>query len=324
MRYLLLICLSFSITFSNSILQKAKIHEEKGEYLQAMKLYKELALEKNTFRYKEINNKDSEGIKKEEDSHHFSINKSDNKLTSSTLEQMLESKFDLHTYKENYFMPFSYVKQSLQGRESTEAKFQISIKKPIAENILGLNETINFAYTQTSWWQLYSDSAPFRETNYKPEVFVLAPYESEEDSAFKAYKFGFLHESNGQASELSRSWNRLYLSAYFQLGDLFLSPRIWYRLSEDEENDNNPDIQDYLGYGDLNLLYIYEKHTFKLLLRNNLKKDNKGFAELNWMFPLFNSNNTFAYVQVSNGYGDSLIDYDENISRFSFGISLSR
>lgn len=61
-------------------------------------------------------------------------------------------------------------------------------------------------------------------------------------------------------------------------------------------------------------------------IRNNLKldNDNKGFAELNWAFPFFNSKNTFGHVQLSSGYGDSLIDYDKEINRIGFGISISR
>lgn len=210
--------------------------------------------------------------------------------------------------------------------EKTETKFQISVKKPISHNLFGLNESIYFGYTQTSWWQLYAPSSPFRETNYKPEVFAMIPYGKRDHTSLKAFKIGFIHESNGQDIPKSRSWNRVYGESYFQLDNLFINPRVWYRIPENENEDDNPNIEKYLGYGDLNLILPYKKQNFRLTLRNNLNftGENRGFAELNWTFPLLNSKTSFGYLQLSNGYGDSLIDYDKDISRFSFGISLSR
>ncbi len=139
-------------------------------------------------------------------------------------------------------------------------------------------------------------------------------------------KVSFLHESNGQGANNSRSWNRIYLEAYFQYDSLFVIPRIWYRIHERQKSDDTPDILYYLGYGDLKFKYIYEDQVFKLLLRNNLKfsENNKGYSEFTWSFPFFNSKDIFGYVQLSNGYGESLIDYNKHITRMSFGASISR
>lgn len=324
MKKYLLILLIVSSLYSNEAYEKAIELEKARKYEEAMLLYKQLA----------SNNLEIEKVLKAEESQKVEkntiletkIEKSDDKDTNSTIEQILKAEFDILPYKDNYFLPISYDDKKRVSREQNEAKFQFSIKKTISKNILGLNETISFGYTQKSWWQIYDDSSPFRETNYQPEVFMIAPYPSFEKTALKAYKVGFIHESNGQEGLESRSWNRLYLEGYFQLSNLFLIPKVWWRIPEDDKNDDNPDITHYLGYGDFTLFYPYKKHTFKLLLRNNLKldEDNKGFAELNWTFPFFNSKNTFGYIQMSSGYGDSLIDYDTEVNRFSFGISLSR
>lgn len=303
--------------------EKAKEFEANGNFKEAMLAYKQIAKKQRNINRTYID----EGIQNKTQVVTENLNPIENEETVETIEQILASNFNLFPYHENYFFPFSYdTKKRSDGRNQTETKFQLSVKNPIIDNFFGLNETVYFGYTHTSWWQLYNESAPFRETNYRPEIFVNIPYVSAEKTALKGFKFGFLHESNGQDTPNSRSWNRLYLESYFQVGNLFAIPKVWYRIPEKEAEDDNPNIQDFLGYGDLTLVYPYKKHTFKLLLRNNMKfdDDNKGFAQLDWTFPFFGSKNTFGYIQLSNGYGDSLIDYDEEISRINFGISLSR
>ena len=301
---------------------KAQELEAKSLYKEAMYLYKKIALKQKTINRVYIDeDKQNEILVINE-----TIDTIEDKETTQTLQQILSSTFNLYPHHENYLFPFSYDMKSRNDRKQTEAKFQLSVKKPIVHNFFGFNETINFGYTHTSLWQLYEESSPFRETNYKPEIFVTVPYGKRDKTALKGFTFGFLHESNGQPEETSKSWNRLYLESYFQAGNLFIVPKVWYRIPENEEDDDNPDLEDYMGYGDLTLVYPYKTHTFKLLLRNNLKmdNDNKGFVQFDWTFPFFNSKNTFGYLQLSSGYGDSLIDYDKEINRISFGISLSR
>jgi phospholipase A1 len=325
MKKILLYAIISLSAFSNELDElytKAQELEINGQYKKSMLLYKQIANKERTVNRSYID----EDKKKEVQGTKKILNTIEDKQTVETIEQMLASSFELYPYHENYLLPFSYDTKKRSDREQFETKFQLSVKKPISHNLFGFNETINFGYTHTSWWQIYDKSSPFRETNYKPEFFVTVPYGKSNITSLKGFKLGFLHESNGQKEEKSRSWNRIYLKSYFQAGNLFVIPKIWYRVPEKEEEDDNSNIHDYLGYGNLTLIYPYKRHTFKLLLRNNLKldNDNKGFIEVDWTFPFFNSKNTFGYVQLSNGYGDSLIDYDKEINRISFGISLSR
>lgn len=324
MRYLpfLLLLFIFNGYANETLLKQASQLESEGKYKEAMELYKQVAIENTTQKKPSddtITQKQIKFLK-------ASLDPIEDKTTNSTIAQILSSSFNIYAYNDNYFLPLSHDMKAKADRKQNESKFQISIKKPISYDFFGLNETINFGYTQTSWWQTYADSMPFRESNYRPEIFMVIPTKLLDNTPFKAYKIGLLHESNGQGELKSRSWNRIYAEGYLQLHNLFIIPKIWYRLPEEEKNDDNPDIEDYLGYGDLSFFYAYKEHTFKLLLRDNMKFDanNKGYAELNWTFPLPNSKNTFGFVQLSSGYGDSLIDYDKEINRISFGISLSR
>ena len=306
----------------NKLYQEAQNLEIDGKYKEAMLLYKQIAKKERTINRTYID----ENKKKEVEVITTTLNTIEDKETVETIEQILSSNFNLYPYHENYLFPFSYDTKKRDDRKQVETKFQLSVKKPITHNLFGFKETINLGYTHTSWWQVYKNSSPFRETNYKPEIFVTLPYGKSDKTSLKGFKLGLLHESNGQKGEESRSWNRVYLESYFQIGNLFAIPKVWYRIPENEEDDDNPDIEDFMGYGALTLVYPYKKQTFKLKLRNNFKlnKKNKGFAEFDWTFPFFNSKNTFGYVQLSTGYGDSLIDYDKEINRISFGVSLSR
>ncbi|MDR1975765.1 MAG: phospholipase A [Campylobacteraceae bacterium] len=243
--------------------------------------------------------------------------------TRNTAFQMAGSIFNIDPYKSNYLLPMTHDFVMHDDRQRTEVAFQLSLKKDILYDFLGFKETLSLAYTQRSWWQLYKHSSPFRETNYLPEIYVSIPWYNNK-SPIKNYKFGFLHESNGQSESSSRSWNRLYLDVMLQYKGFFINPRVWYRVYENPDDDDNHDILDYMGYGDLTLIYPYKEHVFKLLLRNNFDfSDNRGAVQADWTFSLW-QNGLFGYVQYFDGYGESLIDYNRRTRRLGLGFSFSR
>lgn len=322
--------LLFAQENKEELLKIAKKYEEKNDFKNAMITYKKLALLKDTrFEKLELNKPEEDFTNIKSKFFEEQIDDIEDEETKETLKQMVVSNFGLYPYKTNYLLPVTYDLKQKDGRDQFETKFQFSIEKPIKYNLLGQKETISFGYTQKSYWQTSMDSAPFRETNYQPEFFVTFPYAKKEKTALKGYKISLLHESNGRNNAQSRSWNRVYLESYFQFSNLFLIPRVWYRLPEKENQDDNPDIDKYLGYGDITLFYPYKKHTFELKLRDNLRltKENKGAVEFNWTFPMpafLNIPNTFGYLQLFSGYGENLIDYDQETNKIGLGIAFSR
>lgn len=257
-----------------------------------------------------------------------SMNKVEDKETNETIKQLVNKDFGITAYKSNYLLPATYSFNDFEdkNRKKFETIFQISLQKELLNDVFANNSSLIFAYTQKSFWQTSADSAPFRETNYEPELF-LNFYKDYEH--LKLLKFSLNHLSNGKDGLESRSVNRVYAEALFQFDNFLIKPRVWYRVPpSNKKDDDNPDFSSYYGYGDLSLMYIYKKHSFEILLRNNLKfnSKNKGYTEFNWNIPLpkfLNSRNTFLF-QVSHGYGQSFIDYDKEITNIGFGISFSR
>ncbi|GAA5185600.1 phospholipase A [Niveibacterium umoris] len=210
--------------------------------------------------------------------------------------------------------------------DSTEAKFQISFKVKMWENMVGDNGDLWMAYTQQSHWQLYNKAAssPFRETNYAPEL-INSWRTSLQMGGVKMslLNLGLVHQSNGRANPLSRSWNRIYAQAGFEAGDLAVLVRPWYRLKEDADKDDNPDIENYVGRGDLTAIYQYKRQEFSMIARHSLRggDESRGSVELNWAFPIYG--NLRGHVQAFTGYGESLIDYNHRQTTFGLGISLA-
>lgn len=237
--------------------------------------------------------------------------------------------FVMRAYKPNYFLPVTYTTNSLDNpvydfsAQQVEAKFQLSFQFNWWDHPFGTNSRFYFAYTQLSLWQMYNDeSAPFRETNYEPE----AGWDVTIDQDFMGLNFrkiraSFIHQSNGQGGLRSRSWNRLALQTAFGRGNFAGAIRGWYRLPESRATDDNPDITDYLGYGDLILAYKFPNGTLSTTLRNNLKSNNRGSIEIDYSFPL--NKHLKGYVQYFNGYGESMIDYNRSVNRFGIGIALT-
>ena len=338
MRYIFILIFNFLLLNAEEdftdIYNQAEKYEQEGNFKEAMFLYKKAVKLNNSKEDQYIldlsknqKHKVQTFTKMKKDFYENYINKTEDKETNSSLVQMITGDFGLYPYRKNYLLPATYDLNKTDDRSSFETSFQFSIEKPISYNFFRLGESISAAYTQKSFWQTSSNSSPFRETNYKPEVFIQFPYNNSE--TLKGLKVSLIHESNGKSIGESRSWNRLYLESYLQLSNLFVIPRVWYRIPEKSSDDDNPDIYEYYGYGDLTLLYPYKKHTFELMLRNNMRlnSQNKGAAQLNWTFPLpefLSTPNSYGFLQLFSGYGESLIDYDRETNKIGIGIAFSR
>lgn len=269
--------------------------------------------------------------------------------TAETIKKVVVSDFGLKTYHENYLLPFGYREGSYDSYTPSdqytniEAELQLSFRLDFFPNLLGLDETYSAAYTQRSFWQVYATSAPFRETNYQPELFVTFPIYMYQ-VPMKALSVGYAHQSNGQGnitkldysdvnlsayegrepylSNRSRSWNTVWMEAIFQTGSVFTQLRLWHRL-EDGDDDDNPELIDYMGHGALRVIVPYAKSMTTVMLRQNFATG-KGAQELSWSYPFGSRENLFWYAKVFTGYGESLIDYNNYVTKFSVGFSFSR
>lgn len=252
-------------------------------------------------------------------------------------------RFALIAHKQNYILPvthtskinrdaYDFADESYTDElRRAETKLQISLKVPLnGEDIFLEGDGLYFGFTLKSWWQVYASnlSAPFRETNYQPEVFYLAGLDWHPMGGNTGFAVGIEHESNGRTQLLSRGWNRVYTSFLYEKDNFAFMFRPWYRFREnkksdptDADGDDNPDIEHYMGHFDFIAGYRSGRHEVNMLLRNNLRSDNKGAVELGWSFPL--SGNAKGYVQYFNGYGESLIDYNISHERIGLGILLT-
>ena len=236
-------------------------------------------------------------------------------------------------YRRNYLLPWTYNTDPNQGAfnaisddaeaDSSEVKFQLSLKINVLDDLFGDNGDLYFAYTQRSWWQAYNSdaSAPFRETNYEPEVFVSF----DNDLSFLGWtntlnRIGLAHQSNGRSQPLSRSWNRVYADLLFQRGDWAVSIAPHWRIPESKSNDDNPDLESYVGYGDITVARAFGDQELSVMVRGNPGKHNYG-VQLDYSFPL--AGKIRGHVQYYDGYGESLIDYDNDVQRLGIGFSLN-
>ena len=245
-------------------------------------------------------------------------------------------RYSIQLYRPNYLLlasyssrpneePFKLLFDALENPDgelkSTEAEFQLSFKAR-----LWTSENRRFgiwaAYTQNSQWQVYNDelSRPFRETNYQPEL--IASYNPDLSFAgvhWQLFNFGYNHQSNGRSDPISRSWDRLIAEFGIERGGFALLIRPW--LVIDDGGDDNPNITDYYGHGDITAVYKWRGNSVALMGRGNLSTE-KGAARLTWTTPPF-LGPLRGYVSAFTGYGESMIDYDWKQNVFGIGIALN-
>jgi phospholipase A1/A2 len=244
-------------------------------------------------------------------------------------EEMERSPWSITPHKPSYVMPVAFNSlgsEPIGARDGDadsfqdlEVKFQISLKFPVVQNLYDDRAGLYFAYTNQSWWQLYAADQPFRETNHEPEMFLRIRNDVELlGLRNKVIDLGFVHQSNGRSGSLSRAWNRLYANFVFERGDFAVGVKPWLIVDDSE----NPDIDEFLGYGEVRAGYVRGPNSFSALVRNNLDfDDNKGAIELTWSRAL--SGVLRLYAQYYYGYGESLLDYNARVNRVGLGISIN-
>lgn len=239
-----------------------------------------------------------------------------------------------------YLMPFWYnsspnyspssptrgiTEQERFGQQKrAETKLQISFKSKITEDLFKSRADLWFGYTQKSDWQIFNQgrkSAPFRNTDYKPEIFLTQPVKADLPwgGRLRMLGTGFVHQSNGQSRPESRSWNRIYAVAGMEWGKLTVVPRVWMRVfDQGGDKNDNPDIADYMGYGDVKVQYrLNDRKNVYSVLRYN-PKTGYGAVEAAYTFPI--TGKLKGVVRGFHGYGESLIDYNRKQSGIGFGL----
>ena len=247
-------------------------------------------------------------------------------------------RYIISAHNQNYILPFTYnsefnrepwiqatTPENANAFRDEEAVFQVSAKYPLYRNLFSRNTDLYFGYTQKSWWQVYTNeaelSAPFRESNYEPEVF--ARYYGGPDlprfGRVSVVDFGIVHQSNGRADisdgALNRSWDRVMARAVLDWDQFALMVRGWWAFAE---SDDNPNLYQYMGYGDVRAVWAPNKHTFGLMFRPGTRE---VAVEASWSWQI--TDVVRLYAQYYRGYGESLLDYNAETNRFGIGIMMT-
>lgn len=252
--------------------------------------------------------------------------------------------FNLVGYRSNYVLPLhvtSRINRSPQSPSQAavsqpnyrneEAKFQLSVRAKVLQDVLLPGADLWVAYTQQAMWQIWNgrDSKPFRNSDYEPELSYIVPTPQRWQRLppfgwrWRYTQLSLTHQSNGQSDPLSRSWNRVTLGAGIEQGDWSLSARALKRIEEPADSDNNPDLVGYRGRGEVQLNWAHERHTLSLLYRTTLKDVKYGALQLEWTYPVFRDqpNGLRWYVQLFRGYGETLTDYNFRQTSLGAGVS---
>jgi len=215
------------------------------------------------------------------------------------------------------------------------ARFQLSFKYRLFERDRGFASLLpflgglHFGYTQTSIWDLGEPSAPFRDTSYRPSLFYDWPMVLDKDSRHAViWRGGLEHESNGRDGDLSRSINIAFLQMdwRYRLSDLNtigIKPKFWGYI----EKGDNPDIQDYRGFGQIETSFWHKDWKASVLIRRG--KAGKGSTQADLSYPLKGlfprAGGGFFHMQYFDGEGDTLLEYNQSRDpQFRIGFSIVR
>jgi outer membrane phospholipase A len=246
---------------------------------------------------------------------------------AAQIERTVEGRFSTH--EPIYF---------IYGRDAPGAKFQFSFKYRLLSDsgVLGAGvpalRGLHLAYTQRSLWDIQAKSSPFFDTSYMPELvgeWQAARSLNPGPVQWLGQQLSLLHESNGRGGPTSRSVNVVYYRPGVVIGDvdgwnLILSPKFYVYVGD---LSNNPDISKYRGYGEFRAAFGKNERFALSFLGRLGEHGDKGSMQFDLTLPLRSRLFDFAFyfmMQYFDGYGESLLEYNQHSSTVRAGFSLVR
>jgi phospholipase A1/A2 len=219
----------------------------------------------------------------------------------------------------------------------TENRIQLSVRTKIAQGLLtagrpDVRDSLWFGYSQQSNWQLFTPalSRPFRTTDHEPEITYILPTDAQLPGGWQLRYSGLslVHQSNGQALPLSRSWNRIVVMAGMETANWRVTGRLWQRVAEAAADDDNPEIAKTIGRAELSGFWdVNPFNSLGITVRHSLTRTANGSVRLEWLKsfgddPKNRQSGLRLHTQLFSGYGDSLVDYNRRRTVLSVGLSL--
>ena len=222
-------------------------------------------------------------------------------------------------YKDNYFTVGTTVGVQKPSRTNSDVKFQISIAQKLTRSVLPWHTYIFLMYTQKTFWNVFEKSLPMHDLNFNPGLGWSKPFFNKDRYVGKLTLL-LEHESNGRDSIQSRSWNRISIG-----GSVLIEPwimvhgKVWIPIIDGQ---NNRDILNYCGIyqtgveiATLDRKFIWDITFVK---RKGWNLNFNTIFEFSWRF--HKKSNQYFFLQYYNGYGESLLDYNQFHSRLRAGI----
>ncbi len=225
---------------------------------------------------------------------------------------------------------------SVLGHGNISAKFQVSLKYRILNPDKAKEpywwEQIYLGFTQTSIWDLEADSAPFRDSVYRPSVFFESAHVASflQSKSLLGLRAGFEHESNGKEKDASRSINMLFVRPVYSFPSTAkgyvwsFAPKLYTYI----EKSDNQNIADYRGYID-GAVKLANANDWEatLTLRKGMKSS-YGSMQLDVSYPFrgwLRNMNGYFHIQYFNGYGETILDYDRKLpAQVRLGLIVAR
>jgi len=237
---------------------------------------------------------------------------------ADSIREELDSRPYFSLYKDTYFVGGT-VFTGKPDIHNSDVKFQISFQQRLTKSNLPGHTYLYLFYSQKAMWNVLERSLPFHDLNFNPGIGV-SRFIILKNRLVGKITMMIEHESNGRDGIESRSWNKISWA-----GEAYISPilmahaKFWIPIIDGKYNR---DILKYSGISQAGFQAVSTDNKWvldmTLVKRQGWNLNFNTIVQLGYR--LNHNSNQFIMLQFYNGYGETLLDYNQYHSRLRFGL----